>query len=171
MMDLVSAIERSLSTQNWYSALALSLMLPDICGALAGKPYGGKQYVEWFDEYLLEKYQDSLSGKDCYALRCSFLHEGADGIEKQRVRETLDKFAFIPQRSHCCKIARSQVGDPKYDNKAILQLSVDQFCRDLVDGTKRWLNDHGDSDVARNNLHDLLKIHEGGVHIGGIFIQ
>jgi hypothetical protein len=107
----------------------LSLILPDICGKFkdSNKSFS-ERYPEWFDKYLGERYNGYLSGKDCYALRCSFLHEGSDGISQQRARKVLDYFVFIPNGAHCNKLSNCHFGDPKYDGKEILQLSVSKFC-------------------------------------------
>lgn len=91
-----------------------------------------------------------LGGNDCYALRCAYLHEGADDISKQRAREAVDKFLFIVAPSgltiHCNMI----------NNR--LQLQVDIFCADIKDGVVNWLSDiAGDSDKVAETAK-LLKI-------------
>jgi len=168
MLKLLESIENSLTAENWYSALALSLVLPDICGKAEGKPQGRMRYIEWFDKYLATTYQGFLSGRDCYALRCSFLHEGSDAIETQQAREVVDRFFFIPKGPHCNSIGNSIVGDPLFDQKEILQLSVDQFCKDFVEAAKKWLTDNAGSSIVQDNLEHLIKIHEGKARIGGI---
>lgn len=70
MNNIFKAIENSLQNKNWYSALVLSLILPDICGKLENNcKSSSERYPEWFDAYLGEKYKRFLTGKDCYALR------------------------------------------------------------------------------------------------------
>ncbi len=77
MERIIKSIEKSVENKNWYSALVLALTLPDICGKFEDKgKSSSKRYSEWFDKYLGEEYDGYLSGNDCYALRCSFLHEG-----------------------------------------------------------------------------------------------
>src|SRR4030066_211862 len=96
MKNILKSIENSLQNKNWYSALILSLILPDICGKLENtSKSSSERYPEWFDKYLGKKYNGFLSGNNCYALRCSFLHEGSGNIEKQRAKENLDHFVFV----------------------------------------------------------------------------
>lgn len=171
MENLLISIEKSLLSNNWYGALALSLTLPDICGGLENKPQGKERYSKWFEKYFNTKYKGFLTGNDCYALRCSFLHEGTNNTEQQRAREILDNFIFIPKGSHCNWIHQSVVGDPKYDNKSILQLSVERFCLDIVEAVRVWSKNNQNNLTIQDNIKNMLEIHENGIHIGGIFIQ
>ena len=96
MRHLLTAINASIAQQNWYAALSLTLALPDICGWLED-PSAPTQdrYVSWFDRFVAGNYESFfLSGRDCYALRCAFLHEGREEIITQRAREVLDRFQF-----------------------------------------------------------------------------
>jgi hypothetical protein len=79
-----NAIERSLNVENWYSALALALALPDICANVCSPNEGSqRRYVKWYNQYMLSKYTSHvgadrtehvfLKGEDCYALRCALL--------------------------------------------------------------------------------------------------
>jgi hypothetical protein len=107
MKNIINAIEISLQSNNLYSALILSLVLPDICAKLEGsKRCSTERYPEWFDKYLGKKYEGHLSGHDCYALRCSYLHEGhgtieeRDASDKQRAKDVLDRFEFLASGAH-----------------------------------------------------------------------
>lgn len=171
MENLLKSVRQNLDTDNWYSALILSLTLPDICGGLENKPQGNKRYSDWFEKYLNNKYAGFLSGDDCYALRCSFLHEGTNNIEKQRVRRVLDQFIFLPRGSHLISISKSILGDPKYDNKSILQMSVERFCLDIVAAVEVWMKDNQNNQTVQNNLKNMLEINLSGARIGGIFIK
>jgi len=164
MEKIIQSIENSLKNQNWYSALVLSLILPDICAKLeeTGES-SSSRYPKWFNKHLGEKYHGFLSGDDCYALRCAFLHEGSSNIEEQRAKDALDRFVFLANGSHCNKISNCKSGNPKYDGKDFLQLSVNSFCQDMIGATKQWLNDS----TVNNNLSEMLEIHENGFSISG----
>src|SRR5258708_7704442 len=104
MRDFVIAVRQSVANQNWYSALAMALTLPDIAAKLDGRPGGSAaRYISWFGTYLDPIYTVQmsgrtvvfLSGEDCYALRCAFLHEGDLDISGQRVQKALTSFTFI----------------------------------------------------------------------------
>lgn len=167
MERLLQSIGKSLKDENWYSALILSLIIPDICGKFEDtSKISSKRYPEWFEKYLGKKYNWFLSGNDCYALRCSFLHEGSNQITDQRARDVLDYLVFIPNGSHLTKFSGCSFGDLKYDNKEILQLSVYQFCQDIIDATRQWIM------IIWKDKSEILKIHEDGFLIGNwIHIQ
>lgn len=165
MENILKSIENSLQNKNWYSALVLSLILPDICGKIEGNnKSSSERYPEWFDKYLGQKYYSFLSGSDCYALRCSFLHEGSSNIENQRAKDVLDHFVFVSNGVHCNRFSNCYFGDPKYDGKDFLQLSIYHFCQDMIAATKRWLNDKS----VTKNLYGILEIHENGFSIGNV---
>jgi hypothetical protein len=163
MKRFTDSIRKSVECKNWYGALSMALMLPDICGRLE-KPCMGSQarYIAWFQQWLELKYTGFLGpgrekhvflcGEDCYALRCSYLHEGGNNIEEQRVRKALDDFHFIiPKSSHTVHMNQ-------FNNS--LQLQVDIFCIDVADAVDSW-----DSQVAKNSrdiedrMRELLVIH------------
>lgn len=101
MEKILNSIKQSLDDENYYSALVLSLIIPDICGKFENSNQrSSKRYSEWFNKYLGKKYSNFLSGNDCHALRCSFLHEGTGDTETQDKKEILDHIAFIPRGSH-----------------------------------------------------------------------
>jgi hypothetical protein len=163
MQHLLTAINAAVEQQNWYAALSTTLALPDICGWLEDPAAGSQgRYVSWFDRLVGPEYIHAigptrerhvfLSGRDCYALRCAFLHEGREEIVSQRAREALGRFQFTvaPPGSmiHC-----NQFGSK-------LQLQVDIFCSQFVSGAERWLQDVGsDPDVA-SRFPSLLRIYD-----------
>ena len=162
MDNILKSIENSLQNKNWYSALVLSHILPDVCAKLEGNGKSSSvRYPEWFNTYLGKKYNGFLSGNDCYSLRCAFLHEGSSNIETQKAKDVLDHFVFVANGAHCNRFSNCYFGDPKYDGKDFLQLSVNNFCQDMIEATKQWLNDRS----INKNLSDMLEIHESGFSI------
>ncbi|ELB2923219.1 hypothetical protein QMT33_002795 [Vibrio alginolyticus] len=167
MQRFIDSIEKSVEDENWYSALYLALTLPDICARLEsenGKTSGAK-YIAWYDKYMLDKYSHHigrnreltvfLSGADCYALRCSALHEGGADITTQRCREVLEKFHFTYVGSHC----------NKFNN--ILQLDIAQFCRDVCNSVQDWnVNFEDEHKDKLHRLDDLLKVYVGPHSMG-----
>src|SRR5687768_14320942 len=144
MQALLDSVRQAIADRNWYAALTLTLTLPDICGKVDTPELGSnKRYAAWFDNYVGPTYKTQfaheptphifLSGNDCYALRCSFLHEGTSDITAQRAREALEHFIFLAPKEvgsmHIC-----QTG-----NKLILE--VDKFCADILAGIQKWFND------------------------------
>ena len=106
MNNLLQSIGQSLNTGNYYAALAMALAIPDICGWIEDPNSKSKaRYISWFERYLQSKYvrqatahmpeHTFLTGSDCYALRCAFLHEGRENIIEQRARQVLESFQFV----------------------------------------------------------------------------
>ncbi|MHB8472559.1 MAG: hypothetical protein ACYDC8_06865 [Gammaproteobacteria bacterium] len=162
MNRFIGAIKESLRNQNWYSALYISLTLPDICARIEsddGKTSGDK-FVAWFDRYLGPKYQHAigpdktmhifLNGNDCYALRCAVLHEGGSDITTQNRREVLEKMHFTVGHGHCNQI------------NSILQLDVPTFCTDVCDSVSKWELDFRANFPKKTDRFDtLLQVHIG----------
>jgi len=163
MKHLTDAVERSLQSRNWYAGLIVALSLPDIAGWVENPGQGSQaRYAAWFDHFVGPAYTGQvrgaphkfLSGNDCYALRCSLLHEGRDQTSHQRARDALDRFRFVAPRSglmiHC-----NQAGNR-------LQLQVDLFCRDVCRGIAAWVDSIPASDTGRRGrLAELAMIDFG----------
>lgn len=142
MQHLIDAVRRSVQEKNWYAALSGALALPDIAGKLDGRPGGSQaRFVSWFNDYLLPKYTIQVSnlpepevylpGKDRYALRCAYLHEGDFDITGHSARDVLERFHFVvPLR-----------GDTIHLNKFMLALNlqVDCFCEEICAAVEGWL--------------------------------
>lgn len=104
MDSLISEVRCCLENKLYLAALALALIVPDVCGA---KENSGKQvksydrYVTWFEKWVAPEYmklvevneEDEIcfekkspyffTGDACYSLRCSFLHEGSSDVKRK----------------------------------------------------------------------------------------
>ena len=105
MIDIyVKDIKVSLENKAYFSALALALTLPDICGS-AEYPNESvtKRYIEWYDKYIGDDSEESdntpeLNGEIVYNLRNTFLHTGSPNINSKKVKtekNQLDVFELI----------------------------------------------------------------------------
>lgn len=152
MRHLINAIEESLESDNWYAALTLTLTLPDICGKISFDHISGKQrYAEWFTKYVGDKYTPLLSGEDCYALRCAFLHEGTAFTGNQKAKKSIENFIFVASNStklHLNILAGS------------LQLDVVTFCKDICIGVREWMRNSHPS-IFMPNVLNIVLIQEG----------
>ncbi|MBQ7990348.1 MAG: hypothetical protein IJ251_04790 [Oscillospiraceae bacterium] len=102
MVELyVKDIANALKNKSYFSALAMSLALPDICGAaeFPNESSTGKRYIGWYDKYLEYMSDDNpypdLSGEVVYNLRNTFLHSGSPNIDSSKVKaeaNQLDRF-------------------------------------------------------------------------------
>jgi hypothetical protein len=163
MERFITAVHQAISSRNWYAALYLSVTLPDICARLEsenGKTSQNK-YVQWYNTYLLNKYQYKhpeeseprvfLSGNDCYALRCSMLHEGTSELTTQRAREVVDRFHFTAEVGSHCNIFNS-----------VLQIDVATFCNDMCASVSEWEKDFKNNHSEKlGRLEELVKINIG----------
>lgn len=159
MKRFTQAVEIALRSGNWYGALSLALTLPDVCGRLETPNEGvGKRYMKWFKTYVQPKYtsQDGhvfLAGDDCYALRCSYLHEGSGDIVGQKARKALDKFHFIspPTNGSSFHILQSDTA---------LMLQIDKFCEDIIEGVGAWEAEVAENRVVEQQKNSLLEIRD-----------
>ncbi|AFZ66057.1 hypothetical protein [Deinococcus peraridilitoris] len=144
MEHLTEAVEKAVREENWYAALGLALALPDICGKYyRPNEKSSTRYIEWFDQYVQPKYTSGvgpsrtphvfLSGSDCYALRCAFLHEGSEQTPRGKIEpnRALDTFQFVVSPPP------SSVHMNQRDSK--LQLDVRKFATDMVASVREWL--------------------------------
>lgn len=147
--ELTRDIERALDAELWTVALAASLALPDICGALASDDgeARGSRYREWFEENLSDRYRWLLP-EDVYKLRCSMLHQGRSRAKQYtRIVFTIPG----PVTAH---------NNLMHD---VLNLDIRAFSLDLAAAARAWYVAHfNDTNVARNR-QSMMKWHEDGL--------
>lgn len=118
LLRLIEDIDRALDAEAYMAALALVLTLPDICGKAAYGDMANKnrfnkkeRYIKWFDENI-GQYEKSpkeenelqmpyLSGEVVYSLRCSMLHQGNPNIDKDKIKDSvnkIDKFVLVVEK-------------------------------------------------------------------------
>lgn len=156
------AVANALDAENWYGALMIALTIPDVCGRLETPNDGvGKRYIRWYERFMQHKYAMNqqmgghvfLGGADCYALRCSYLHEGSGDITGQRARSALERFHFISPPGQGNSFHNIQSGN-------VLLLQTDIFCRDMIDGVKQWERTIMENPVVAKQKLALLQIHD-----------
>ncbi|MCE1020541.1 hypothetical protein LU640_29335 [Pseudomonas monteilii] len=161
MNRFTKSLRSSVANSDWYVALSTALTLPDVCGRLIDPTLpSSKRYPAWFREWLEPKYTVDLprgrriflSGEDCYALRCSYLHEGGGDITQQKARKALEDFHFIFPPGNGNSIHRNL-----YNNT--LQLQVDKFCLEIADAVDAWAKSVADDADIQGRMASLLKIH------------
>jgi hypothetical protein len=164
MRNFIDAIEQSLAHEIWYGALGLSLMIPDVCSAIEHGRSSGSRYAAWFDTWVRPKYtlpSDNgraprvlLSGNDCYAFRCSYLHQGISETGHQKAKDKLDGFRFVSAPKDYF------VHMNTFGTK--LQLQIDHFCRDITSGAENWLTAKSGDPKIESSLSELLEIEKLG---------
>lgn len=171
------AVRKAIIQENWYAALTLALTLPDICGKLERPNIKSTfvRYSKWFDEYMLYKYSFEsfgkkvilLSGRDTYALRCSYLHGGEADITEQHRREVLDGFVFMVSE----KVNGEYIGSHKIQINNILQLRIDLFCKDICDSVDDWIERNKSNVRIQKSAANMLELHFESVSLNGGIIK
>ena len=95
MIDIyVNDIMSALKNRSYFSALALSLALPDICGAVEYPNESvSERYIKWYKEQVEPsvkkegKDNPDLSGEVIYNLRNTFLHQGLPAVNSGKIKE------------------------------------------------------------------------------------
>lgn len=148
----VSDIENSLKNKCYFSALAMSLALPDICGT-AEYPHEtstAKRYIEWYNKYLGEYMSDDrgnpyLSGEVVYNLRNTLLHTGSPNIDSNKVKNEankLDIFALKLGDSIILNLA-GVIGSP-YAKVRIMRVNVTYLCQTICDCSLWYYKNNAD---------------------------
>lgn len=140
-------IKQSLKNKCYFSALALALTLPDMCG-MAEYPKElsvAKRYIAWYDNYIgcYMKNEDVgqkapwLSGEVIYNMRNTFLHQGSPSVIGDKVKEAdnqLDDFILllgdgtvIQQAAYSFDVGYGEVIDRK------ILVDVTYLCDSLCD--------------------------------------
>lgn len=142
----IKEIIKSIESECYLSALALSLTIPDICGQIEypdmiyqngkqkGRRKGKDQYIRWFDEFVKPLFfingedtpKNQMDGRTCYALRCAYLHAGNYNLKEQNKEIAIDIFKL-----HVNKIKGQYLIHNSYhqeNGNNIVDLDVYGFC-------------------------------------------
>lgn len=163
VFKFIKSIEQALSNKNYVAALSLALTLPEICISLTtenGKT-GRSKYAKWFEEFVSPCYEYSkgsfsLNGKECYALRCSVLHNGTHDVSTAEILKDIanaaKKFCFCTEEFGTF---RMRVNDT-------VLLNVEDFCTNLCNGVYLWYVANATNEVVDNAMNNILQIHTEG---------
>lgn len=154
MIDkLVKDINKALNSEAYFSALALTLSLPDVCGKAEYPNLSvGKRYIKWYDDYLgqYEAYEGAknpyLSGEVVYSLRNSFLHQVTPNIDRNRIyeqRNKIDDFILIIQPKnefdiYCDSSSLDSNGEKTYS------VNIQRLCFIITHGALAYYNKNKD---------------------------
>lgn len=172
MRHLLDQIEESLDHKLYYLSLMAALTVPDIAAKLEStvEEKVGVRYTRWFNAYIrhqtskrinkklnleLPLQLSQLTGEDCYYFRCSLLHEGSS--ESQR--SSYKKILFVEPDScnfqgHNCTHT-SELG-------TYLLIDIKDFCIDIIEGAKEWLDKVEGSEPYKSNYEKFIKRYPGG---------
>lgn len=157
---LIDDMDKALDTEAYMAALAIALILPDMC-AKAEYPdikFNKERYVKWLDEYLCQYNKNDkgedfnspyLSGEIIYQLRCMFLHSGIPNIDKDKIEEEinkLNKFSIIIEKKKefdlYCDYSETTNNNNNNIKEKKYSLNVRKFCKDLELVVKTYYHDN-----------------------------
>lgn len=157
--SLLDSIRAAVEHENWHAALALTLMLPDICATIETpkKTFVGQRYARWWADNFKNSYQygnqqtDYVTGKEVFLLRCAYLHEGSDSLDPAQLKKcsaTIDKFKFATSNHHLRKTGTTVI------------LNLQTFCLDMCSRVESWEKNTLSKDSRmQTRAEKLLKIY------------
>jgi hypothetical protein len=155
-------IHHAMNAGAFYSALALSVAIPDVCGSIEypDEKGVGKRYRDWFDLscYMLQSY---LSAEDCYAIRCSYLHQGIDefgGPSAIAARLTHIEFTVGMAAGGWSLSYLPSVHGP--EAKGAVRIPVEDFCRDMTTSANSWWKSRSSDPRVASALARLIEFHQ-----------
>lgn len=157
----IADMNRAVDAGAYISALAIALTIPDVCSNIAlPDEKGPERYATWFDKYVAIAYLNPLvtngetgssasyyfSGKDCYDLRCVFLHEGTHAPHPNQSRQNYSAIQFRlfegddgGDHIGCTYASDDEGNSEKYFRQ--VDLNMLKFFKTLTDGTKSFLDE------------------------------
>jgi hypothetical protein len=136
LQPLLDSIRAAVKDKNWLGGLALTLMLPDICGRIETGERTKTVYFNWWADNFGKTYQhdngpsDYVTGEEVYMLRCAYLHEGSDSFDpstRKKYNATIEKFQFVISKPHHLT-----------KQGTIVWLDAGTFCLDMCSQVENW---------------------------------
>ena len=163
--DLLEQIESNLNAKNYYTALFVTLTIPDICGALASSNgmASGNKYAEWFNDCVAHKHfawgKQWLTGEDCYQIRCAMLHQGRS--DRPKISYSSVRF-MIKQPNTAIVGGIILIKDEALKDKALkdktLYIDLLQFCQNIVQSAYDWLEEVENDPLFKKNSESFTEL-------------
>lgn len=160
MDELIRQIRLAAAAELYYLALFGTLVLPDICGALASDD--GRATAAKYKAWLRENVPGQASDADTiYGLRCSLLHQGHSMPHGSHY-----PIAFVypsPAFGQLHNLS-TEVGDDR-----VGWLSIPIFVDEVTDGAMRWFGEYGKTATVKRNVEKFVRLRPNGLppHHGG----
>jgi hypothetical protein len=149
-------IEKCVSQKLFFVAIMACLAIPDIGGAIDsddGKAVQ-KSYEGWFNKYASPKYrgigENRLTGKECYFLRCSMLHQGKSHHKALKKYSDII-FSEIPQTN-------SPVNPVFLSEINILLVEPKTFCNNIIYAAYDWLEVVHNNELFKKNTDKFMTL-------------
>jgi hypothetical protein len=154
----ISDINHAVDTGSPYCALALSLVLPDICGSIEyPNQKGRKRYIAWYDAWCAPISQ-FVTGVDCYALRCAYLHDGADELGPHMAdQRLLDRLQISFNRRSAVSVQKSILYDTP-NARAHVQIPLRELCVGMVSCVDAWRQKQAKDEEKQRRIAQLFRL-------------
>ena len=164
LKTIIDDLDKSLKSGCLFSALALALIIPDICGKAKYKDLKtGERYQKWFDEYIgdcekegASNHGDSkyvampyLYGKLVYKLRCAFLHSGGIDVEKTYNDFKLDNFVLRVEKKNEFDIYVDEASLGVNSNETEYIVNIRRLCCILLWSAQSFLENESEEVIKR----------------------
>jgi len=172
---VISEVRCCLEYKLYLAALALALMIPDMCGASENSGTQVKsydRYVTWFEKWVAPEYmkfieaneEDEIcfekkspyffTGDACYALRCSFLHEGSSDVKRKGANKGGPEVADYQLRlvlggSDGYGYSECRYGDLKVNRTYTATVNVAGLCENICCGAEQFYEARKKLDSAK----------------------
>jgi hypothetical protein len=166
MDDLLQQVLISVEARLYFLALAGTLIVPDIAGAVDQPGAGvGTRYRAWFTRWVADHFpvfshvlpdgsvRSLLTAEDCYQFRCSLLHQAVMPGPGQHTAWTRLIFVETPPGS---AIHYNLLEDA-------IQFDVRVFCQSMVQGARDWIAEPGHSPEWNSRFEGLIRRHPNGL--------
>jgi hypothetical protein len=152
MEHLVHGVRDAIDKKTWYPAVALALMLPDVCAAVdQPNARGGHRYRTWVDRYVTKHFCDPngkpyLNGRELYLFRCAYLHAGEfetddpppiDPDDSRAMFEVLNRINLYVADTEV--VAARGMTSSSQARSTSYNVGVVEFCDAICKGVEEWL--------------------------------
>lgn len=160
---ILEDIERALDVGAFYLAIAVSVSLPDICGALETEDGAShpNRYKDWFARYLADELE--LSAEDLLSMRHGILHQGHFGSQRNLPR-ILFSGPGGKAEIHNIGYIIWPAGSPEAPPDQTLCLDTRTFCKTILKAVRRWRADSAENPNVQKNLPRLLRRRPEGLY-------
>ncbi len=155
LTPMLEEIRTAVSGHMIWSALALTVALPDICAAMeTPKQKPGTRYQRWYEQWVDEE-KAGLDAAECYKLRNAILHSGTTW---QHLGNRPRPVFFHPDRSGTMHNIILKRG-----GRTVLAVDLVLFCNAIVGAVERWLESKRGNAAVQNNLRYAIRVHPDGL--------
>lgn len=174
MKRFTDAGRKANKEKNFYAALSLALMIPDICGSLEdpGQGKSQKRYERWFIQWAEAKFRSGrrvyLSASDCFQLRCSLIHSGSSEIPAKK-HNVLERIEFFDDTgpAHLGWLEGNVINGVR--QPTILVLVASLFSESMYEAADEWDTATTNVPTIREEKKKLLAIRSRGFSTQGVF--